>query len=162
MKKWTRGSGKVVAMVLLLLLGGGGLLFVAYRAANAQKKRAEAKEQAKQGEIAREMNEEERKAYVEKYVSVTDLQLVQDTKPDSDEPVPGLFRVTGIVTNQGDQKLTKVELHVYPEDATGKVLGSYIQNIAGPTGLLPGATRDFRFQVPEKKEYGGKFSHQVK
>jgi hypothetical protein len=151
-----------MAMVLLLIMGGGGLLFVAYRAANAQKKRAAAKEQAVKAEQAVRMTEAERKEYLEKFVVVNDLQLVPDTKPDSDEPVPGLFRVTGIVHNQGEQHLDRIDLHVFPENASGDVIGAYIQNIAGPKGLGPGATRDFRFQVPEKKEYGGKFSHSVR
>jgi hypothetical protein len=107
-------------------------------------------------------NEEERLAYVAKHVVVNDLQLVPDTKPDSDEIVPGLFRVTGIVVNNGDQKLDEIILQVFPENAQGEVIGTYVQNIAGPQGLEPGGTRDFKFQVPEKKEYGGKFRHAVR
>jgi hypothetical protein len=149
-------------MVLLLVLGGGGLLFVAYRAANAQKKKSAVKEQVEQAQQKLAMSEAQRKEYLEQFVTVTDLQLVPDTKPDSDEVVPGLFRVTGFVHNKGDQKLDRIDLHVFPENTAGDVIGAYIQNIAGPTGLAPGATRDFRFQVPEKKEYGGKFSHSVR
>ena len=115
-----------------------------------------------EGEKALVMSEEQRVAYVEKFVVVKDLELVQDTKPNSEEPVPGLFRVKGVVTNNGDQKLDKIMLNVFPENANGDVIGSYIQNIAGPTGLAPGGTRDFHFQVPEKKEYGGKFRHTLR
>jgi hypothetical protein len=158
----TRGSGKVVGMVMLLVFGGLGLWYVAYRAAATQQKRAAAKEQAVQGTKTGFANEEERIAYVAKHVAVTDLQLVPDTKPDSDEIVPGLFRVTGIVVNNGDQKLDKIILSVYPENAQGEVIGSYVENIAGAKGLEPGGTHDFKFQVPEKKEYGGKFRHTVR
>jgi hypothetical protein len=157
-----RGASKLMAMIFILVAAGALLLFVAYRAAGTHSKRSQSKEAAVQAEAAAVMSEEQRVAYLEKFVSITEIELVPDTKPDSDEVVPGLFRVKGVVTNRGDQKLDKIMLAVYPENAQGEVIGSYIQNIAGATGLEPGGTRDFHFQVPEKKEYGGKFRHTLR
>ena len=162
MRRGRLGSGKVLGMVMLLVFGGLGLWYVAYRAAAAQQKRAAAKDQAAEATKIGFANEEERLAYVAEHVVVNELQLVPDTKPDSEEIVPGLFRVTGIVINKGDRKIDRIILNVFPENAQGEVIGTYVQNIAGAKGLEPGATQDFKFQVPEKKEYGGKFRHAVR
>lgn len=154
-----RGSAKALVMVFLLLGGAAGLLYVAYRAAGAK---------AKQEKTAAEthgpdgpMTEEERIAYVKAHVRVEGLELGPDTEPDSDKVVPGLYRVTGTVVNEGDRKIDKVILAVYPKNEAGRVLGSYVENIADG-GLAPGASGSFRFVVPEKKEYGGTFDYKVR
>ncbi len=162
MRRTRRGLSKVLVMVMILIGAGVGLLYVAYRAAGAHSKRAAVKEQVHRAAVAEAMSEEERLAYVEKFVAVNDLQLGPDTKPDSTEPVPGLFRVSGTVVNNGDRKIDQINLAVYPENAQGEVIGSYLDNIAGSEGLAPGASRVFHFQIPEKKEYGGTFRHALR
>lgn len=153
---------KLVTMVLLLIFGGFGLWYVAYRAATTQQKRATAKETGQVVGKSGVLTEEQRLVYVQQHVVVSEIQLVPDTKPDSDEVVPGLFRVSGVVVNNGDHKIDLITLTVHPENAAGEVIGTYNENIAGPKGLEPGAKRDFKFQVPEKKEYGGRFRHTVR
>jgi hypothetical protein len=152
---------KLVTMILLLIFGGFGLWYVAYRAATTQQKRAATKD----GQVVApsgKLTEEQRLVYVQQHIVVSEIQLVPDTKPDSDEVVPGLFRVSGVVVNNGDRKIDLITLTVHPENAAGEVIGTYNENIAGAKGLEPGAKREFKFQVPEKKEYGGRFRHTVR
>jgi hypothetical protein len=149
----------MVTMLLLVVFATSGLLYVAYRAAGSKTQKGTAPEAAKAGGV---MSEEERLAYITANVTVNDLVVGPDQMPDRPEPVPGLLRVSGIVVNKGAAKLDRIHLAIYPKDAGGKVLGSYIENIAGKEGLDAGASRPFKFQIPEKKEFSGLFDHKLR
>lgn len=155
-----RGNAKMLAMLVLLVGGAGGLLYVAYRAAGAKAKQEQPAKNPAAGPDG-PMSEEERVAYVKAHVRVTGLEVGPDTEPDSDKVVPGLFRVTGTVTNGGERKIEKAVLTVYPKGETGEVLGSYVENVAAD-GLAAGASAQFKFIIPEKKGYGGTFDYKLR
>lgn len=154
-------SGKTAVVVLVILvLGAAGLAYVFYE--------GEAAEAPKQAEAAAEadpnapMTEEERAEYLRTHVRIEGLEIAPDTKPDSDEPVPGLLRVKGTVTNAGGRRLERIYLAVYPQDDTGEVIGSYVENITAKKPLDPKQSGDFSFVIPKKKEYAGTFDHAVR
>ncbi len=108
----------------------------------------------------RPMTDEERKAYVAANVRVSDVVIGPNLKPGTSEPVPGLLEVAGNVHNQGEQPLTRLSLSIFPEDATGNVLGAYLEDLAKKP-LAPGESRKFRFLIPEKKEFAGKWKQEL-
>lgn len=105
------------------------------------------------------MTEEERLAYLESSVRVRDMAVRATKKPDSEEVVPGLLEVTGVLENQGDRPLEKAVVVVYPKDAAGEVIGGHYENVIIRGALQPGESRNFRFAIPDKKEFGGEFTH---
>lgn len=153
-----RGSAKTTVLVLVVLLAAGA--FGAYmmfspEVSNPQVKLPEVKEGP--------MSEEERVAYVKAHVILEGLQILPDTKPDSDEPVPGLLRVKGEVENQGEQALEKLMVAVYPRDAAGEVVAAHMEDVLnkGPD-LKPGARRDFSFTIPDRGTADGDFDHELR
>jgi hypothetical protein len=110
-------------------------------------------------------DEHERETYVEKNLEITGFDIGPDTKPDEDggvKHVGGLLRVSGLVTNKGDRAVRTARIGVHIQDANGNVIGSYFNDIAGDKKLAPGESRPFKFQIPEKKEYGGKFTFSLR
>lgn len=111
----------------------------------------------------REMTEAERLEYLGAHVLLDDLKIVPDTKPGLDEVVPGLLRVVGTVRNNGERRLSKAYVHIFPKDKAGKVLGSHVENVVKKGGALaPGESRDFRFLIPEKPDFSGDFGHDLR
>ncbi len=108
------------------------------------------------------MTEEERIKYIAAHVRVSGVTMAPDKMPDSDKPVPGLLRVSGEVSNSGPKLLQKVTLAVFPQDETEKVLGSYYQNITPPGGLKPNEVQKFKFQIPKRPNFAGKFRHSLR
>jgi len=110
-------------------------------------------------------DEEARAKYVEEHLEVTGLDIAPDTKPGDDGGVlrvGGLLRVTGLVTNKGDRAVKNARIGVHVMDASGNVIGSYFHDVAGNKRLAPKEARPFKFQIPEKKEYGGKFTFSLR
>ena len=108
------------------------------------------------------VDEEERLAYIAQFVTVTGLEVGPDQKPDDAGPVGGLFSVKGTVKNNGTRGLKTIRLVVHPQDASGNVLGTNIQDVLFNKRLGPGESRDFKFVIPEKKEFAGKFTHELR
>lgn len=104
------------------------------------------------------IDEEARAAYVKASIRVTDLKVEPDKKPDRDEVVPGLLRVSGVVSNSGDQKLDSVFLSIRPQDADGNVISVFEENVAKPL-LGPNETRSFKFTIPANPRFSGQFQH---
>ncbi len=155
-----RTSGKTVIVLLLLvgLAAGAGL---AWRA--MQDSGPEAAIESAAEDLTSEMTDEERGEYLKKFGAVDDLKIVPDTKPDSDDVVPGLMRVVGTVRNNGPRRLHKAFVYIYPKDAQGEVLGSHVENVIKKGGpLAPGESRDFRFLIPDKKAFEGEFGHSLR
>ncbi len=157
-------SGAVIAFVFVI---AGMLLAYAYfrgrDVVDAKEKVPTQFVQVDAGTAVVKMSEEERLAYVKAHIRVDGLEIGPNMKPDGDAPVPGLLEVRGTVFNDGDKTVDRVFLHVYPKDEAGKVIGSHIENLARKGGLLdPGEKRDFAFTIPDKKEFGGEFDHQIK
>jgi hypothetical protein len=107
-------------------------------------------------------SEDERIAYVAATVEVADLAIGPDQKPDDAGPVPGVLRVSGAAHNKGDRALRSIRIVVHPQSNTGKVLGTYIEDILRNERLGPGETKVFKFMIPEKPEFSGKFMHEVR
>jgi hypothetical protein len=107
-------------------------------------------------------NEDERLAYVAASVEIVDLAIGSDPKPDDAGIVPGVLRVSGTVRNKGDRAVRTVRLIVNPQSSTGKVLGTYIEDVLRNQRLGPGESKAFKFQIPEKPDYAGKFMHEVR
>jgi len=106
------------------------------------------------------MTDEERKAYVKDHVTVEDLIVDADTKPGEDGKdivVPGLLRATGTVKNNGDKPVTPVTLVIHMTGANEEVIGSFLEDVSGQKPLAPGASRPFKFTLPDKKDWSGKF-----
>lgn len=109
--------------------------------------------------------EEERLAYIEANVVVSDLSVDPDTKPLLDggvKRVAGLLRVTGKVTNNGEQQVRPVRLMINTLGETNDVIGTYLEDLTLGGPLKPQETRSFAFTIPEKKEYGGRFLHKLR
>jgi hypothetical protein len=111
--------------------------------------------------------EEQRREYIKKFVTVEELAIGPDLKPGEDgglssEPVPGLLRVTGHVNNKGEQQIDKVVLVVHPLTNTNDVLGTYVESIVNKSPLGPGERRAFKFEIPEKKGFEGRFLHDLR
>lgn len=155
-----------MAIVFVFVIAGMLLAYAYFRgqdAVDASKKVPQQFVQVDAGAAAVQMTEEERIAYVRAHIRVDGLEIGPNMKPDRDEPVPGLLEVRGTVINDGDQTVDRVFLHVYPKDEAGKVIGSHVENLARKGGLLdPGEKRDFLFTIPDKKEFGGTFDHELK
>lgn len=108
----------------------------------------------------RPMSEEERIAYVQSFVRIEGLVVGPDLRPDSDEAVKGLLRVEGEVLNAGEREVDRVFLEVFPMDVEGEVLSAHVQNVIRKGGALaPGQRRSFRFTIPDKKAFEGRFEH---
>jgi len=108
------------------------------------------------------MGDEERRKYIAHFVEVSDLSVDPDTKSAEDggvTVVPGLLRVTGVVENKGDEPVDEIVLILHPLGETNEVLSTYSEDIAGGRPLAPGQKKPFKFLIPEKKEYGGRFLH---
>lgn len=104
------------------------------------------------------IDEAARAEYVKAQVRVVDLKVEPDKKPDRDEVVHGLLRVTGTVVNSGDQKLDSVFLSVRLQDADGNVISVFEENVARPL-LGPNETRSFKFTIPANPKFSGQFQH---
>ena len=103
----------------------------------------------------------EREAYVEKNLELTGVDVSPDIKPADDggtAEVGGLLRCAGLVTNKGDQGVKNATIALTIMDSSGKVIGTYFHDVVGNKRLAPGEQRNFKFEIPSKKEYGGKFT----
>lgn len=154
-------SGKTVIVILLLVgvAAGAGLAWRAMQVPDA----AVAAKAAAAKDLTSEMSDEKRGEYLKEFGAVDDLKIAPDTKPDSDDIVPGLLRVVGTVRNNGPRRLHKAFVYIYPKDGQGEVLGSHVENVVKKGGpLAPGESRDFRFLIPEKKAFEGDFGHSLR
>lgn len=106
-------------------------------------------------------DEAEREKYVSANLEITGFDVGADVQPDGDGgtlPVKGTFKAAGLVTNKGERGVKNAQLTLSILDANGKVVGTYFHDVIGNKRLAPGEQRPFRFPIPEKKEYGGKFT----
>ncbi len=150
-----RGMSKpaLLAIVCAVLLAGG----LAYKFTSAPEE-PKVKLPSERAQAPGEMTDEERQEYVKTNVSHHDIELGVDTKPGSDEPVPGLLLVTGEIKNNGDRTLKRLNMNILMEDGKGEVFSSFVENVLRKKGPLAGGkSRKVRFHVPDKKEYKGKF-----
>lgn len=112
------------------------------------------------------MTDEERRAYIQAHVVVEDLVVDADTKEGEKGdtvPVPGLLRAHGKVINKGDRPVNPITLQLLLLGKDGQeVIGAYLEDVSGGARLEPGATRNFAFTLPDKKEWGGTFKHGFK
>jgi hypothetical protein len=110
-------------------------------------------------------SEEERMAYVEKFVRIDALEFAGDSKSDGDGGalrVGGLMRVKGRVANTGEQPVTPVKLVLTTFGETNEVLGTYVEDLTGNKQLAAGQTREFSFVIPEKKGFAGRYTHKLR
>jgi hypothetical protein len=107
------------------------------------------------------MTEEERRAYVAEFVRAAEVRIVDDTKPGSDEPVPGLKRVVGKVLNEGERWVDKVVLKVDVKDGQGDVLGSEFHDVVEVGRLEPGEGQEFAFQIRDRPDFSGSFDYEL-
>ncbi|MEM1023221.1 MAG: hypothetical protein AAGD10_09280 [Myxococcota bacterium] len=107
------------------------------------------------------MTETERRAYVEAFVRAAEVRIVPDTKPDSDEPVPGLKRVVGKVLNEGERWVDKVVLKLDVKDGAGEVLGSEFHDVVEIGRLEPGQGLEFAFQIRDRSKFEGDFEYRL-
>lgn len=151
---------------VLVFVGTAGGAWFAYRAAkNAEAKHAiEAKAAPKPAPADDSITQEdERVKYVEASISVSDLAIGPDLKPGDDAGVvAGLLRVSGTVTNKGDKGVRTVRVVVNLQDKDDKVIGTYLEDALGGKRLGPGESRPFKFVVPDKKEFSGRFLSSVR
>lgn len=155
-------SGRIAPILFVILFVGVGAVFWAmYQAAKMGPKHDGKTVDAAVVVEEGEMDEAARLEYVKQFIRVNDLTIGPDLKPDSEEPVPGLLRVSGQVVNSGERSINKVNLFVYPQDDQGEVLGSHIQDVVVGPALTPGEVRPFKFQIPEKKAFSGQFQHKL-
>jgi hypothetical protein len=111
--------------------------------------------------------EQEREEYVRAgKVEIKELKIDPDTKPGLDggvEFVPGLLRVSGQVVNNGDKTVGSARLTVTTYDDANKVLGVYVEDVIkqAPGVLGPGESRPFKWQIPDKKGFSGKFDQKL-
>jgi hypothetical protein len=108
------------------------------------------------------MTEEERQAYVREHVRAVDLKIGPDLKPGTDEPVPGLLRVTGKVINEGDETIDAVVVVVLPKNEEGEVMAMDQQDVIIDDPFEPGEIREFRFQVRDRPGFSGAFDHELR
>ncbi|MEL6190090.1 MAG: FxLYD domain-containing protein [Myxococcota bacterium] len=147
-----------LARTLLLVTLGAGLLVLAawLMSSGSPPPVAPAEGPPPQGP----MTEEERLAYIRAFVRIDGLAIGPDLRPDSDEPVPGLLRVQGEVVNEGEREIERVFLEVFPMDDAGAVLAAHVEDVVRRGGALePGQRRAFRFTIPDKKAFTGRFDH---
>lgn len=108
-------------------------------------------------------NEEERIAYVAQHVVAKDLTIGPKPKPGEDAGVlPGLLQVNGAIVNEGPKALRSVRVVIFLKDAKDAVIGTYIDDVLDGKRLGPGESRAFALDVPEKREYAGRFSHALR
>jgi hypothetical protein len=109
------------------------------------------------------MSEAERIAYVKEHVTLEAFEVAPDTKPDSDEPVPGLLRVKGEIANRGPRPVSKVVVAVYPRDAAGEVVAAYVEDVLKErSSLEPGAQERFEFTIPDRSTPAGDFARELR
>jgi hypothetical protein len=111
------------------------------------------------------VSEEERAAYVQANVTASDVKIDSDLKPDADGgmvKIAGLLRVSGRVTNNGDRPVKPVHLMLNLLGETNEVLGTFLEDVTGGRPLEPAESREFKFTIPEKKEFNGRFQHKLK
>jgi hypothetical protein len=114
------------------------------------------------------LSEPEREAYVQSgKIEIRDLKIDPDVAPgDGGAPefVKGLLRVSGQVANVGDKTVDSVKLTITTYDDQNKVLGVYLEDVVKqmPGVLSPGDVRPFKWQIPDKKGYGGHFEHSLR
>ena len=121
--------------------------------------------ESKVGEAAKKalVPEEERLAYVKSHLKLHDLRIEPDTRPDDAAVVvPGVLRVHGVVENTGDKPVSSAKLIVHTQDETNGVIGTYVEEILGKKALEPGDRRPFKFKIPDKKEFAGRFLHDLR
>lgn len=110
------------------------------------------------------MTPAERTAYVESNVTVTELEVKPDTKPDGEGgqiPVGGLLQVTGTVMNNGDKPITPVNLRIDLVGDNDEVLASITDDVTKGRALAPATPKPFKFTVPDRKNFSGKFNHKL-
>lgn len=110
------------------------------------------------------MTPAERTAYVETNVTVSELEVKPDTKPDGEGgqlPVGGLLQVTGTVMNNGDKPVTPVNLRIDLVGDNDEVLASVTDDITKGRPLAPATPKPFKFTVPDRKSFSGKFLHKL-
>lgn len=109
--------------------------------------------------------EEEREKYIADFVTTSSVTIGSDEAVDVNgaaKKVAGLLRVHGKVKNSGDRKVRPVRLSLQIFDASDKVIGSYFEDVTAGGPLNPGEERDFKFTIPEKKEFAGKFQQKLR
>jgi hypothetical protein len=107
----------------------------------------------------------EREKYVTANLEITGLDVGPDVKPGDDGGVinvGGLYKAAGLVKNKGDKAVKNATIVLNIMDDKGTVIGTYFHDVVGNKRLAPGEERPFKFTIPEKKEYAGKFTHKLR
>jgi len=146
---------RVLIAILALVVGGGTAAWLTTR---SRHEAPAASGPSKPGV----MSEEERQAYVAESVRAVDLVVGPDTKPDSDEVVPGLLRVRGKVINEGDLTIDTVVVVMFPKDGAGKVMAMDQQDVIIDAPFEPGDVREFEFQIRDRPGFSGAFDHELR
>jgi hypothetical protein len=108
-------------------------------------------------------NDEERLAYVTQFVAMKALTVGAKAKPGDDAGVmAGLLEARGEIVNEGTRAVRSVRVVVFLKDASDEVIGTYIDDALDGRRLGPGESRAFTIDVPEKREYAGRFSHALR
>ncbi|MFO0729223.1 MAG: FxLYD domain-containing protein [Myxococcota bacterium] len=156
-------ASRIFMVLGLLLFAGLGLYYFGIVGGEAPKPAVTAAPGPTAAPV-KVMGEEERKAYVAAHVLIEDVAVGPDQRPDGEggtKPVGGLFQVTGNLVNNGESPVSPVFLQItlLAEDET--VLGSYVEDVTKGRPAAAGTTKPFKFVVPEKKGYAGKFLQKV-
>lgn len=155
-----RGGAKSAVLLVLgiVALGGLGYSMLGREAPKTTSPLHQAEQKAEPGQ----MSEVERSAYVKAHVRVAGIEVTPDTDPDGN-PVPGLLRVSGQVSNDGERGVHKVVFTMLPKDADGEILSAHVADLAKKGGeLKPSEVRDFAFTIPDKKAFEGAFDYDLR
>lgn len=153
-----------VGLVMLLGLAGYFIWGREPEAPAAAPKASATASKAPAGEAPVVMTPAERTAYVESNVTVSELEVKPDTKPDGEGgqiPVGGLLQVTGTVMNNGDKPVTPVNLRIDLVGDNDEVLASITDDVTKGRPLAPATPKPFKFTVPDRKNFSGKFLHKL-
>jgi hypothetical protein len=153
---------KLALVAAFVVFSTGAIWYIASRRGGEQaatKPEAAADKGAKDDTIT---DEAERLAYVKSSIGIEDLAIGPKPKPGDAGIVPGLLEVSGKVLNKGPRGIRTVNLVVNLQDNDEKVIGTYFEDLLHGQRLDANDSRAFRFEVPEKKEFQGRFLHEIR
>lgn len=104
------------------------------------------------------VTDDQRADYITQHLELVRFEVGADSYVDSEgktKEVQGLLAVSGEVKNNGSLAIRKLRLSVKPTDQDNKVLGSFMHDITGKRRLEAGASKPFKFTIPDKKGASG-------
>ena len=164
-KKTSGGAGKYKILFLTLLAGIGVALisvFISTSGPNLLKGLTADKDYTK---LSPALKSDPAKAdYVKKYISVTDLGMLEETDSKSSAATKYFY---GTIKNGGDKTVIKLTLTIYYFDKNGqRIAEGTISPILGtkdkPNSLKPAGSQDFKLPIMNTSpEWSGKIKHKV-